>query len=158
MKKNSNFANMDTQRILNKLGIEELNMMQQETANAIHDSSNDVLVLSPTGSGKTLAYLLPIVEKMKSDIDEIQVVVIVPGRELALQSQQVLANMGCGLRSLALYGGRPTMDEHRQIVKIRPHIIFSTPGRLNDHLDKGNVCSDNVEWIVIDEFDKCLEM
>ena len=149
---------MDTQRILNKLGIEELNMMQQETANAIHYSSNDVLVLSPTGSGKTLAYLLPIVEKMKSDIDEIQAVVIVPGRELALQSQQVLANMGCGLRSLALYGGRPTMDEHRQIVKIRPHIIFSTPGRLNDHLDKGNVCSDNVEWIVIDEFDKCLEM
>ena len=90
---------MDTQSILNKLGIEELNMMQQETANAIHYSSNDVLVLSPTGSGKTLAYLLPIVEKMKSDIDEIQVVVIVPGRELALQSQQVLANMGCGLRS-----------------------------------------------------------
>ncbi|MDD7319198.1 MAG: DEAD/DEAH box helicase [Prevotella sp.] len=149
---------MDTEKILSKLGIEELNMMQQETAKAILYSPNDVLVLSPTGSGKTLAYLLPITERLKADTDELQAVVIVPGRELALQSQQVLANMGTGLRSMALYGGRPTMDEHRQIVKINPHIIFSTPGRLNDHLDKENVSVQNVEWIVIDEFDKCLEM
>ena len=140
---------MDINKVLNKLGIEELNLMQQETSDAMLHTSNDVLVLSPTGSGKTLAYLLPLAERMDAGIDDVQAVVIVPGRELALQSQQVLANMGSGLRSQALYGGRPTMDEHRLMMKTRPQIVFATPGRLN---------VENVEWVVIDEFDKCLEM
>lgn len=149
---------MNINKVLEKLGIEELNLMQKETSDAILHSSNDVLVLSPTGSGKTLAYLLPLAERMDAGQDTLQAVVIVPGRELALQSQQVLANMGTGLRSMALYGGRPTMDEHRQLMKIRPHIVFATPGRLNDHIDKGNIALEDVCWIVIDEFDKCLEM
>lgn len=149
---------MDINKVLYKLGIEELNLMQQETSDAILHSSNDVLVLSPTGSGKTLAYLLPLAERIDASVDEVQAVVIVPGRELALQSQQVLANMGSGLRSLALYGGRPTMDEHRQMMKTRPQIVFATPGRLNDHIDKGNFSVESVAWVVIDEFDKCLEM
>ncbi|RRD02188.1 DEAD/DEAH box helicase [Prevotella sp. OH937_COT-195] len=149
---------MDTEKIFNKLGIEELNLMQKETANAVLHSSNDIIVLSPTGSGKTLAYLLPLVERLSVDIDEVQAIVIVPGRELAIQSQMVLRDMGSGLRSMALYGGRPTMDEHRLIRKNLPQIIFVTPGRLNDHLDKCNFNTYNIEWIVIDEFDKCLEM
>lgn len=149
---------MNINMVLDKLGIEELNLMQKETSDAILHSSNDVLVLSPTGSGKTLAYLLPLAERIDAGQDSLQAVVIVPGRELALQSQQVLASMGSGLRSMALYGGRPTMDEHRQLMKIRPHIVFATPGRLNDHIDKGNIAVEDVCWIVIDEFDKCLEM
>lgn len=50
------------------------------------------------------------------------------------------------------------MDEHQQLMKVRPHIIFATPGRLNDHISKGNVCVDSVKWLIIDEFDKCLRM
>jgi superfamily II DNA/RNA helicase len=84
--------------------------------------------------------------------------VITPGRELALQSDNVLKSMGCGLRSMACYGGRPTMDEHRVLKEVRPHIIFGTPGRLNDHLDKENIQRYGIRWLVIDEFDKCLEM
>lgn len=149
---------MDINKVLYKLGIEELNLMQKETSDAMLHTSNDVLVLSPTGSGKTLAYLLPLAERIDAASDEVQAVVIVPGRELALQSQQVLAGMGSGLRSQALYGGRPTMDEHRQMMKSRPQIVFATPGRLNDHIDKGNFSVECVSWVVIDEFDKCLEM
>ena len=149
---------MEKTRILAKLGIGELNAMQQEAVEAIAHSDKDVLILSPTGSGKTLAYLLPLAERIDAGSDELQAVVIVPGRELALQSATVLKDMGCGLRGMALYGGRPTMDEHRRLREVKPHIVFATPGRLNDHFDKQNLSAEAVRWVVIDEFDKCLSM
>ena len=149
---------MDIQKILTKLRITELNEMQQHAAEAILGSDGDVVLLSPTGTGKTLAYLLPLVQQIDATKDELQALVITPGRELALQSDNVLKSMGCGLRSMACYGGRPTMDEHRVLKEVRPHIIFGTPGRLNDHLDKENIQRYGIRWLVIDEFDKCLEM
>lgn len=149
---------MNIENMLRKLKIEELNDMQQETINAVMHTDKDVVVLSPTGSGKTLAYLLPIAERIDTELDELQAVVIVPGRELAMQSADVCQSMGSGLRPMALYGGRATMDEHRQLIKVRPQIIFATPGRLNDHISKGNISVDGVRWLIIDEFDKCLRM
>lgn len=146
------------ERILQKLGISELNAMQEAAADALLHTHKDVVVVSPTGSGKTLAYLLPLVERLNVQSDEVQAVVVVPGRELALQSCLVLKEMGSGLRAMSLYGGRPTMDEHREMRKVRPQIVFGTPGRLNDHIAKGNLLTDEVKWLVIDEFDKCLEM
>lgn len=154
----SYFCNMDLERILRKLKIESLNDMQQDVAEAVLCSDKDVVVLSPTGSGKTLAYLLPVIQTLDAGCDNVQAVVLVPGRELALQSQTVLKDMGSGLRSMALYGGRPTMDEHRIMREVRPQIVFATPGRMNDHLDKGNIKAGSIGLLVIDEFDKCLEM
>ena len=144
--------------MLEKLGITELNEMQQEAGDAILRGKQDVVVLSPTGSGKTLAYLLPLVQLLDARQDDVQALVIVPGRELALQSDRVLKDMGSGLRSAACYGGRTAMEEHRKLKDVRPQIIFGTPGRLNDHLDKGNISPYGVRYLVIDEFDKCLEM
>lgn len=135
----------------------ELNAMQKATAAAFAKNNNDILVLSPTGSGKTLAYMLPLMECIK-DSEDVQAVVIVPGRELALQSERVFNDIHSGLRCLACYGGRAAMDEHRVIIKHKPQVIFATPGRLHDHLNKGNILSDSIKFVVIDEFDKCLEM
>ena len=149
---------MDIDRTLEKLGFAELNPMQKKAIKTIGEGTDDVVILSPTGSGKTLAYLLPLIEKVDASLSQVQVVVVVPGRELALQSQTVLKNLGCGLRSMALYGGRATMDEHRQMREIKPQVVFATPGRINDQLDKGNISSLFVKYVVIDEFDKCLEM
>lgn len=146
-----------TDKIIDKLGI-TLNDMQNDTVHAILHSNKDVVVLSPTGSGKTLAYLLPVVELLDATLDAVQAVVVLPGRELALQSATVLAGMGSGLRAMACYGGRPAMDEHRTMRQVRPQVVFGTPGRLNDHLDKGNIETSQVRFVVIDEFDKCLEM
>ena len=146
-----------TDKIIDKLGI-TLNDIQNDTAHAILHSNKDVVVLSPTGSGKTLAYLLPVVELLDTTLDAVQAVVVLPGRELALQSATVLAGMGSGLRAMACYGGRPAMDEHRTMRQVRPQVVFGTPGRLNDHLDKGNIEASQVRFVVIDEFDKCLEM
>ena len=149
---------MDIQKILTKLRITELNEMQQHAAEAITGSDGDVVLLSPTGTGKTLAYLLPLVQLLDSTSDDVQALVITPGRELALQSDNVLKSMGCGVRSAACYGGRAAMDEHRVLKEVCPQIIFGTPGRLNDHLDKDNISRYAIRYLVIDEFDKCLEM
>ncbi len=143
---------------LDKLGIAELNSMQQEAYDAILRTQNDVLILSPTGSGKTLAYLLPLVELIDANNDNVQALVVVPGRELSLQSDRVLRQMGCGVRSQACYGGRTAMEEHKVLKQNRPQIVFGTPGRINDHLEKGNIDANNIKYLVIDEFDKCLEM
>lgn len=148
---------MSTEEIINKLGI-SLNNMQKEAVEAITAHSDDVVILSPTGSGKTFAYLIPIASMLDATTDDLQAIVLVPGRELALQSSDVLRSMGTGLRTMALYGGRPTMDEHRALRSIKPQIVFSTPGRLNDHLAKGNFDASHVHTLIIDEFDKMLEM
>jgi len=74
--------------ILSKLGIEALNEMQEQAALAI-DSVDEVILLSPTGSGKTLAFLLPLITILDEDIPEVQAMIIVPSRELAIQIEQV---------------------------------------------------------------------
>jgi superfamily II DNA/RNA helicase len=161
---------VDIEKILSKLGIAELNEMQQHAVEAITGNDGDVVLLSPTGTGKTLAYLLPLVQLISNNQESSPLVtpshrkitpsalVITPGRELALQSDQVLKSMGCGLRSTACYGGRAAMDEHKVLKEVCPQIVFGTPGRLNDHLDKGNIQRYGIRYLVIDEFDKCLEM
>ena len=149
---------METDRILEKLGISELNDMQKEATQAVLRTNDDVVILSPTGSGKTLAYLLPLVQLIDASVPTVQAVVIVPGRELALQSATVLKDMGCGLRACACYGDRVAMDEHRVLRQVQPHIVFATPGRLLDHIEKENILTTGIRYLVIDEFDKCLEM
>lgn len=149
---------MNIRQTLEKLGIERLSPMQHDAYEAIAKSENDVVILSPTGSGKTLAYLLPLAERLSPETEKLQAIVVVPGRELALQSDNVLRSMATGLRSFSCYGGRTAMDEHRAMKQVRPQVLFGTPGRLNDHIAKANIDAYSVGWIVIDEFDKCLEM
>ena len=145
-------------KILEKLGISALNAMQLQTSDALLKGGGDLVLLSPTGSGKTLAYLLPLVQMVDVASDAVQALVIVPGRELALQSDGVLRSMTSGVRSAACYGGRTAMAEHRTLRDVHPQVVFGTPGRLNDHLDKGNISPYQVRYVIIDEFDKCLQM
>ena len=104
--------------ILRKIGIKSLNPMQVAVGKEISSSQKDVVILSPTGTGKTLAYMLPLQEQLDRDDINVQMLVIVPGRELALQSHEVLQSLKCGLRSMACYGGRATMDEHRRMREV----------------------------------------
>lgn len=142
---------------LGKLAIESLTPMQEATLHAAR-KSKDVILLSPTGTGKTLAYLLPLIERLKKDDAGVQAMVIVPSRELALQIETVLKTMHLPWKAMSVYGGRAAMDEHRTMRGMQPAIIIGTPGRLNDHLGKGNIDASTVATLVIDEFDKCLEL
>lgn len=149
---------MDICDILKRLNITELNQMQQDASESILNTQSDVMILSLTGTGKTLAYLLPLSQMLDSDNDNVQAVVVVPGRELALQSADVFRSMSTGLRCATCYGGRPAMDEHRVLNQVRPHVIFGTPGRLVDHLNKDNFSAGHVKMLILDEFDKCMQM
>ena len=149
---------MDIDKVLERLRIQELNIMQQTACKTILGTADDVVLLSPTGSGKTLAYLLPTAHLVDENSEQVQVLVVVPGRELALQSSNVLKMMACGVRSVSCYGGRPAMEEHRTLKQVKPQVVFGTPGRLNDHLQKHNISPYAVRMLIIDEFDKCLEM
>lgn len=142
---------------LSKLGISILNSMQQDTLQTVRKGTS-VVLLSPTGSGKTLAYLLPLLQKLDAKNDNLQALVIVPSRELATQTADVARRICSELRVAACYGGRPAMEEHQQMKGLRPHLVAATPGRLLDHLQKGNLVPDDVQTLVIDEFDKSLEL
>lgn len=142
---------------LEREGITEFSPMQQASFDAILNTSADVVILSPTGTGKTLSYLIPLLQLVDKNSEDVQAVVIVPNRELALQSSLVAQSLDTGVRSMACYGGKPTMDEHREMMKIRPHLLFATPGRLKDHLEKQNFSVGFIHFFIIDEFDKCLQ-
>lgn len=148
---------MNTYEILSHLYIEALNGMQQEMHEACRRHDN-VILLSPTGSGKTLAYLIPVVQAIDTSLQDVQALVLVPSRELAMQTAAVLRDMRCGVRGLAVYGGRPAMDEHRNMKGVLPHIIIGTPGRVLDHLQKENIDPSHITRLIIDEFDKSLEL
>ena len=145
------------QSALDRLAVTALTPMQEAALYAFRDA-NDVILLSPTGTGKTLAYLLPLIERLKTGVEGVQAIVIVPSRELALQIDSVIKTMALPWKAMSVYGGRPAMDEHRSMKGICPSIIIGTPGRLNDHLTKGNIDARGIGVLVIDEFDKCLEL
>ena len=142
--------------ILKKLGIEKLNSMQEEAARVI-PAHSDVMLLSPTGTGKTLAFLLPIIAALDTACDEVQVLILVPSRELAIQIEQVTREMGTGYKANAVYGGR-AVSKDKIDLRHRPAILIGTPGRVADHLRRKTFSTQQISVLVLDEFDKSLEI
>lgn len=142
--------------ILKKLKIEQLNPMQEEAKLAIHSAENTIL-LSPTGTGKTLAFMLPIVAELDPDCEHVQVLILVPSRELAIQIEQVTRDMGSGYKCNAFYGGR-NFSKDRIDLNRPPAILIGTPGRIADHMRRETFYTHKIKTLVLDEFDKSLEV
>lgn len=142
--------------VKDRLGIEQLNEMQKKMM-ASATEATDIILLSPTGSGKTLAFTLPVMKMMKPSTGRVQCVVIAPSRELVVQIAGVLREVGHLFRVIAVYGGHSVEDEVNSL-KVVPDIIVATPGRLLDHAVRGNVDLMPVRILVLDEFDKSLEL
>ena len=130
--------------------------MQKEALEVL-TSHNEVVLLSPTGTGKTVAFLLPLIESLSTTCNEIQALIIVPSRELALQLEQVIRQMGSGFKTNAVYGGRAGAQDKIDL-KHRPSILIGTPGRVADHLRKERFSTEFIKTLVLDEFDKSLEV
>ena len=145
-----------TNSILSNLGIEALNEMQIAAQDAIVNKQNTML-LSPTGSGKTLAYLMPILRLLKEDVKSVQCLVIVPSRELAIQIEQVWKKMGTKFKVNVCYGGH-SIDTELNNLSNPPAILIGTPGRLKDHLERKSFNTDSAKILVLDEFDKSLQL
>lgn len=144
------------ENIKTKLGIEELNEMQKVMMGKASES-RDIILLSPTGSGKTLAFTLPVLKLMKPSTGRIQCVVVAPSRELVIQIASVMREAGKAFRVIALYGGHSVEDEVNSL-KVTPDIVVATPGRLLDHSVRHNLELLPVRMLVLDEFDKTLEL
>lgn len=142
--------------ILSKFEITALNPMQEKASKTIKKRS-DVVLLSPTGTGKTLAFLLPLIETLDADCEEIQILILVPSRELAQQIEQVARQMGSGFKVNAVYGGRSGALDKIDL-KHRPAILIGTPGRVADRIRRDNLSLQHIHTLVLDEFDKSLEV
>ena len=143
------------QDILTKLNIHRLNPMQQEAIAVIETTANTIL-LSPTGTGKTLGFALPLLKSLTSDCNDIQALILVPTRELAIQIEQVIRTMGSGFKVNAVYGGRPISKDKIEI-KHNPAILIGTPGRILDHFNSDRFSKESIKTLILDEFDKSLE-
>ena len=129
--------------------------MQQASLEA-NVSNDDVVLLADTGSGKTLAFLLPVAQLLIKTKPVCQALIVVSSRELALQIEQVFKNMATGFKITCCYGGHLRETEENNL-KQAPSLIVGTPGRLADHIRRGNIVTKHIETLVLDEFDKSLE-
>jgi superfamily II DNA/RNA helicase len=141
--------------VLAKLNIHALNPMQEEAVSVIETTTNTV-ILSPTGTGKTLAFSLPLLKVLDPDSKEVQALILVPSRELAIQIEQVIRSMGSGYKVNAVYGGRP-MSKDKIEIKHTPTILIGTPGRILDHFNSNRFSKTDIKTLILDEFDKSLE-
>ena len=148
--------NLSTKEILANLQIDALNDMQLASIDANKKNSN-VILLSDTGSGKTIGFLLPILELLNPASAGTQALVIVPSRELALQIEQVFKKMGTPFKVTCCYGGHLRETEENNLLQ-PPALLIGTPGRLADHIRRGNITTETIETLVLDEFDKSLEL
>lgn len=155
--KNCILLTEEQQQALRNLKISELNDMQHAAIEHCRELQSMVL-LSPTGTGKTLAYLLPMLERLSCEESGVQALVVTPSRELAKQVAEVWRTMATPFRMVALYGGRSVAEEVALLQGSAPAVVVGTPGRLIDHLSHGNLSAEMCRLLVIDEFDKCLEM
>ncbi|WP_396157018.1 DEAD/DEAH box helicase [Flavobacterium sp.] len=150
------YKNPHSNNLLLNLGIDSLNEMQETASDAILNDAN-VLLLSPTGSGKTLAFLLPIFELLDEYVAGVQCLILVPSRELALQIEQVWKKMGTTYKVNVCYGGHSIDTEFKNLSN-PPAVLIGTPGRIADHLDRATFKTDAILTLVLDEFDKSLQL
>ncbi|EJL75294.1 DEAD/DEAH box helicase [Chryseobacterium populi] len=147
---------MELESIYQKLQIQDMNQMQK-SAYKVSENNTDIVLLSPTGSGKTLAFLFPVLRNLKKDVQGVQALILVPARELALQIEQVFKAMGTDFKVSVCYGGHDKKIEVNNLTEA-PAILIGTPGRVVYHLRNNNFDPATIRTLVLDEFDKALEL
>lgn len=142
---------------LKNMGITQLNPLQEECLKVI-SKEKEVVILSPTGSGKTLAFALPILSEINPNYtNKIQALILAPSRELAQQIEQVFKATRSGFKVNCFFGGHEMRFEKQSLTQ-PPHVLIGTPGRIADHFRRGTINGKSIEFLVIDEFDKSLEI
>lgn len=142
--------------VLNKQGIKVATPVQEKAIPAIF-KGRDVIAKSQTGTGKTLAYLLPLVQRIQMERDEVQALILTPTRELSKQVFDVLKSLASvrGVDAADVIGGR-TIENQIQKLKRNPHVIIGTPGRLLDHIRRRTLDLSAVKMVILDEADQML--
>lgn len=145
------------EQILSQMGFAQLNEIQQKILSSAPTRQN-VLLLAPTGSGKTIAFLSRVWWMLENG--EKHALVIAPSRELVQQIAEVWQKMHTGIRCVACYGGHDLRTEQNRLEDLGEErsVLVGTPGRLKDHIERENIAVASMDVLVIDEFDKSLEL
>jgi ATP-dependent RNA helicase DeaD len=139
------------------LGFEEMTPIQRMALPPALDG-RDLLGQAKTGTGKTLAFAIPLIEKIRVEERFIQALVLTPTRELAVQVGLEFEKLaGSGIRVALTYGGA-SMNTQIDMLRRGVHVVVGTPGRVIDHIKRGNLRLDRVETLVLDEADRMLDM
>lgn len=149
----------EVQKAITDMGFEEATPIQSQSISHILDGK-DLIGQAQTGTGKTCAFGIPAIEMIQPEIESIQVLVLCPTRELAIQSSEELKSVlkyKDGIRILPVYGGQP-IDRQIMALRKRPQIIIGTPGRVMDHMRRRTLKLENLKMIVLDEADEMLNM
>lgn len=146
-------------KALAHLGVTEPTPIQKQAIWPLLEG-RDVIAKAPTGTGKTYAFGLPLLDCVREDCEDVQSVVICPTRELCIQIADDLRSLAAYMpqvKIVALYGGQPLQ---RQITALQKHptIVVATPGRLIDHMNRGNIWLGDIYTAVLDEADEMLKM
>jgi len=141
---------------LKNLGIEQLNEMQLAVIEKAKIASN-LMLLAPTGSGKTIAFLIPLISTLQKKAMGVQAMIIAPSRELSLQIEQVFKSMKTSFKISCCYGGHSVKVEQNSLSEA-PDVVIGTPGRLADHIQRKSFDATTIQLVVLDEFDKSLQM
>lgn len=142
--------------LIRRAGIEELTEMQQAALEAA-DSEKDVVLAAPTGSGKTIGFLGMLLKIMPEKLSGTFAMIVTPTRELALQITDVFQKMKTGYKVTTCYGGHKREIEENNLLEA-PALIVGTPGRICDHIKRENIRTEAIEFLILDEYDKSLEM
>lgn len=145
-------------RALESLSYETPTEVQREVI-PVALEQKDLVVKSQTGSGKTAAYGIPLCELVDWNENKPQVLVLTPTRELALQVNEDITNIGRfkRIKSMAVYGKAPFHIQRAEL-KQRTHMVVGTPGRVHDHIERGTLPIERIKYLVIDEADEMLNM
>ncbi len=143
------------QQYLDLLGIESFNSMQLDFFE-LAEGNHDLILLAPTGTGKTLAYMVPMISHLNLQHEGLQALVILPSRELAIQTELVFKALKTPYKVSTCYGGHDVKTEKNSLSG-NPSVVIGTPGRIADHIKRGNIQFKNVKMVVLDEFDKALQ-
>ena len=146
-------------RAVEAKGFELPTPIQRLTIPILLKGENDIIAQSQTGTGKTAAYGLPIMQQLTRNADEVQALVLVPTRELALQvvGELISYNSEKRLSITAIYGGASISEQLRRLSK-GVDIIVGTPGRIIDHIRRGTLSLSSLQYLVLDEADEMLNM
>lgn len=147
----------ELQKVLVENGFEDATEIQSESI-PVALSGRDIIGQAQTGTGKTLAFCLPILNAV-ADNDSLQVLMLAPTRELAVQIANEIDKLTkyMDVKVLSVYGGDP-IDRQIQFLKKRPQIVVGTPGRVLDLIKRGKLKLHEVQYFVLDEVDEMLNM
>lgn len=148
----------EVMRAVREVGYEQPTPIQRQAIPPL-SQGRDLVAQSQTGTGKTAAFAIPLIDRIQTDQNVVQALILAPTRELAVQVAETIHKLGRyrGITDLPIYGGQP-YDRQLRALQRGVQVVIGTPGRIMDHMRRGTLNLSHVHTVVLDEADQMLDM